>query len=141
MPKIKRESDSTPTYKGLGLFRDGTDTAASNAGSFAKLAVEPFIPDPDWKRCENEDRFKRVRIKEQAARNAVLALKKMQNTLQLHLLANSSCQTRIDKIGMSQRCLNITINFLIPDDLGLTKSAEEILARKKAGVGEKFAPA
>ena len=109
--KIKREADLTPPpRKGLGSFQNDPETigTSSASGSFTKKAMESLIPDPDWKVCEGEDRLHRVRIKEQAAKLAVSALRKMSTTLKMHLLANPSCQTRIDKIRKSQSCLLTT---------------------------------
>jgi hypothetical protein len=105
--KIKNEPDLTPPLQSsLGSLRTKPDPAVSDAVSIVKSDVEPLIPDPSWKTCENENRYKRVIIKEQAARKAVAALKKMQTTLKLHIEGNPSCQTRIDKIG---KCINATI--------------------------------
>jgi hypothetical protein len=100
--KVKREPGLTPPLRrSPDPTRIKPDTPASDAGNIVKPDVEPLIPEPNWKTCENEDRYKRVIIKEQAARKAAAALKKMQTTLKDHILANPSCQTRIDKIGKS----------------------------------------
>lgn len=101
--KVKSEPDLTPPLQSsLGSLRTKPDTAASDAGSIVKPDIEPLIPNPSWKTCENENRYNRVIIKEQAARKAVAALKKMQTTLKLHIVGNPSCQTRIEKIGKYQ---------------------------------------
>ena len=101
--KIKNEPDLTPPLQSsLGSLRTKPDPAASDAVSIVKSDIEPLIPDPSWKTCENENRYNRVIIKEQAARKAVTALKRMQTTLKLHIVGNPSCQTRIEKIGKYQ---------------------------------------
>jgi hypothetical protein len=104
-PKIKRnvkkERDLIPPPRqGLGSFNTDPNAivASSSNSGFTMPALDPLIPDPAWKQCEREDRHERVKIKEQAAKKAVIALKKMSNTLKLHLLTNPACQPRIEKI-------------------------------------------
>ncbi|KAE9365442.1 hypothetical protein N431DRAFT_549648 [Stipitochalara longipes BDJ] len=99
--KVKREPDLTPPPRqGLGSFKTDPDTigASGTADSFTKPAIEPLIPDPDWKQCERDERLRRVRIKEQAVKKAVSALKKMTTSLIQHSLAIPACKPRIDKI-------------------------------------------
>ncbi len=98
--KVKDEPDlMPPLQRSLGSLKTKPDIAASDAGCIVKPDIEPLIPNPNWKTSENKNEYNRVIIKEQAARKAVTALKKMQTTLKLHILGNPSCQTRIEKIG------------------------------------------
>lgn len=98
--KPKREPDATPPpRKGLGIFMDDTVTSESKASSFAKKATASLIPAAQWRECGDEERLKRVQIKEFAANNAHLSMRKMLETLTTHLPMNPSCQPRIDKIS------------------------------------------
>jgi hypothetical protein len=139
--KIKREADLTPPpRKVLGCFQNDSENMGTSSAhdSFAKPALKPLISDPNWKQCEREKRWERVKIKEQAARMAVSALKKMLNTLSRHLLAIPPCQTRIDKIRKCPPCLPPTSVILaISTASMLIAYTDEILARKKVGIWEK----
>jgi hypothetical protein len=140
--KIKREADlDPPPRKGLGCFQNDSENMGTSSAhnSFAKPAPKPLIPDPNWKQCERENRLERVKIKEQAARMAVSALKKMLNTLSRHLLASPLCQTRIDKIRKGLPCLlHISVILAISTASMLIEYTDEILARKKVGIWEKL---
>jgi len=93
-----------PPREGMGSFKPDPDTIGISGvnDSFTKPAIVPLIPDPDWKRCESEERLKRVRIKEQAVKKAVSALKEMITTFKQHSIPIPACKQRINKIGMSQ---------------------------------------
>jgi hypothetical protein len=98
--KPKREPDATPPpRKGLGIFTDDTVKSAPQASSFAKEATASLIPAAHWRECGEEERLKRVQIKEFAAKNAHFSMRKMLETLITHLPLNPSCQPRIDKIS------------------------------------------
>jgi hypothetical protein len=98
--KFKREPNLTPPpRKGFSVFYEDTYTPPSKASSSTKKATPSLIPDANWRGCKHEERIKRVRIKELAAKNAHLSFQKMLTTLGLHLSANASCQPRIDKIS------------------------------------------
>jgi hypothetical protein len=104
--KFKEEPDLTPPPReGLGFFQDDPDASTSKASSFAKKATTSLIPEADWRECEHEERFKQVIIKEQAAKKAHSSLREMLNTLNMHVVANPSCQSRIDKIRKSPRLM------------------------------------
>jgi hypothetical protein len=97
--QVKAEQESTPEPKeALGLFVDDRVGPVLPQGSSSKTALEVLLPDPEWRRCEAADCFKRVKIKEFAAANAYSTLHKMLKTMKLHLASNPSCQPRINKI-------------------------------------------
>jgi hypothetical protein len=112
--KVKNEPDVTPPpRRGLGFFQDEPETVGVSSASFAQKAVEPIVPDSKWQQCQGEIRLQRVNIKEQAAKQAVLALKDMSETLRRHLLTNPACKARIEKIGTH----NLVVTYIYRLDL------------------------
>jgi hypothetical protein len=95
--QVKTEPDSE-SKEDFGLFVGDDVGPPLVGGSSSKKAPEALLPEPEWRRCEEVDRFKRVQIKEFAVSNAYSALRKILETLSLHLASNASCQPRIDKI-------------------------------------------
>jgi hypothetical protein len=95
--QVKTEPDSE-SEEDFGLFMDDDVGPPLVGGSSSKKAPEALLPEPEWRRCEEVDRFKRVQIKEFAVSNASSSLRKMLETLRLHLASNPTCQSRIDKI-------------------------------------------
>jgi len=133
--KVKKELDLTPPPRqGLGSFKIDPDTIGTSGinGSFTKTAIVPLIPDPDWKRCESDERLKRVRIKEQAVKKGASALKEIAKTLKQHSPAIPACKLRISKIGMSHTCSLPAIQSSLIIWM-LTYFTEDILSRKKVG--------
>jgi hypothetical protein len=95
--QAKTEPDSE-SKEDFGLLVDENAGPLLPRGSSSKKAPKAIVHETEWRRCEKEDRFTRVRIKEFAVDNAHSALRKMLVTLSLHLASNPSCQIRIDKI-------------------------------------------
>jgi hypothetical protein len=97
--KAEEESSSEP-QESLGMFVDDNVDPEFLQHSSPKKAplFETLAAEPEWRRCEGAERLKQVNIKEFAAENAYLALRKILQTLSLHLASNASCQPRIDKI-------------------------------------------
>jgi hypothetical protein len=95
--QVKTEPDSE-SKENFGLFVDDDVGPPFVGGNSSKNAPEALLPEPEWRRCEEVDRFKRVQIKEFAVSNAYSALIKIRETLRFHLTSNASCQPRIDKI-------------------------------------------
>jgi hypothetical protein len=133
--KIKREADLTPPpRRGLGSFQNDPETMGtlSATGGFVKP------PDPDWKQCDGDNRHSRVITKEQAAKKAVSALRKMSNTLTMHLLATPTCQIRINKIRKSHFGFTTASIVMKSSAMILITYLDEILARKKVRAGGKY---
>ena len=108
--KIKRERGLTPPLRsGLGGF--GNNDESSMAGTFTKIETA------DWKECGGAERFRRVRIKEFAAKNAQLALQTMVEILTRHAQLEQSCRPRIAKISkflavnIGSCCLQPKVHF------------------------------
>ncbi len=99
--KFKKEPDSTPPpRKGLGIFMDDSDASASKVSSVVKKhEASSLIPEAHWRECKGNERFQNVRIKEFAAKNALIFMRQMLTTLGSQLAANPSCQPRINKIS------------------------------------------
>lgn len=95
--QVKTEPDSE-SKEDFGLFVGDDVGPLLVGGNSSKKAPEALLPEPEWRRCKEGDRFKRVQIKEFAVSNAYSALRKILETLSLHLASNTSCRPRIDKI-------------------------------------------
>ena len=96
--QAKTEPDSE-SKEDFGLFVDDNAGPSLPRGSSSKKAPKAIVHETEWRRCEEEDRFTRVKIKEFAVFNAYSALRKILETLSLHSASNPSCQIRIDKIS------------------------------------------
>jgi hypothetical protein len=96
--QVKTEPDSE-SKEDSGLFVDDDVGPPLIGGNSSNKPPEALRPEPEWRRCEEAERLKRVNIKEFAAENAYSALRVILQTLSLHLALNASCQPRIDKIS------------------------------------------
>lgn len=98
--KIKRERDLSPP-RSSGLGGSENEDESSMADTFTKIETA------NWKECGGDERFRRVKIKEFAAKNAQLALQSMSEILTRHAQLEQSCRPRIAKISKSaSHCRN-----------------------------------
>ena len=102
-PRIKAEPEILPSPDPNSINFGSIGSAAPAKPSPASRVFQGLgapMSEPEWRRCNGEDKLKTVKVKEQAAKDAVTFFQhQLLPTLKTHLPLNVSCQPRIEKIG------------------------------------------